>query len=133
MILLLNALSETKFLNSMGIRSHICRPNDDKVSDPYITVFIFLRWNSDLLLMSKDLVFNLKTSVIISWARLCFTLNISIAKFCRSFWCIVNELSFFSHSVKEELKSLKTRQCSFTKCFNSIIRWAAMIHSYRWA
>ena len=133
MILLLNTLSEIKFLNSMGVRSHISRFNDDKVSDPYITVFIFLRWNSDLFLMSKDLIFNLKTSVIISWARLCFTLNILIAKFCRSFWCIVNELPFFSRSVKEELKSLKARQGSFTKCFNSIIRWAAMIHSYLWA
>ena len=46
LILLLKALSDVKFNNSMGIRSHICRPNDDKVWDPYRTVFTFLRWNS---------------------------------------------------------------------------------------
>ena len=37
---------DVKFVNSMGIRSHICGPNDDKVSDPYITVFTFLRLDS---------------------------------------------------------------------------------------
>ena len=96
-ILLFKALSDVKFLDSMGIRSHICGPNDDKVSNPYITVFMFLRWNSDLLL-----VFSLKTSVIISGARLYFTLNISIAKICRFFWCVVTELSFFNSSVKKK-------------------------------
>ena len=85
LILLLKALSDVKFVNSLGIRSHICGPKDDKVSDPFITIFTFLRWNLDLCLVLKDLVFNLKTSVTISGARLCFTLSISISKFCRIF------------------------------------------------
>ena len=72
LILPLKALSDVKFLNSMGIRPYICTPNEDKVSDPYITVLRFLHWNADLCLILKDLVFNLKTSVIISAARLMF-------------------------------------------------------------
>ena len=110
-ILLLKASSDVKFLNSIGRISHICGRDDDKVSDPYITVFTFLHWNSDLFLVSKDLVFNLKTPVIISGARLCFTLNISIAKFCRFFLCILTELFFFfNSSVKEAAKSFQTRR-----------------------
>ena len=102
LILLLRALSDVKFLNFMGIRFHIYGPYDDKVSDPYIKVFTFLRWNSDLSLVLKDLVFNLKTSVIISRSRLCSTLNIWIPKFCRFIWCIVTELLFFNSLAKEE-------------------------------
>ena len=62
---------DVKFVNSMGIRSHICGPNDDEVSDPYITVLHSCVWIQVikclvLFLVLKGLVFNLKTSVIIS-------------------------------------------------------------------
>ena len=126
-------LSHVKFLNSMGIKSYICWPNDDKVLDPYKIIFTFLRWNSDLCPVLKDLVFNPKTSVIVFEARLCFTLNISNAKVWRFFWCVVTELPFFNSSVKEEVKSLDDTQCSFVKFVSSIIQWPAMIHPYQWA
>ena len=132
-ILLLKASSDVKFLNSIGRISHICGRDDDKVSDLYITVFTFLHWNSDLFLVSKDLVFNLKTPVIISGARLCFTLNISIAKFCRFFLCILTELFFFQQFGKRSSKIILDKtQCSFVKCVNSIIQRPAMIHPYQW-
>ena len=70
----------------MGIRSHICGSNDDKVLNPYITVFTFMAWNSDFCLVLQDLVFNMKTSFTTYGVRLRFTLNISIAKLCRFFY-----------------------------------------------
>ena len=130
MILLFKALSDVKFLNSMVMRSHICGPNEGKVSDPYIPAleFRFVSGVKRPSFQSKDLSHNF-------WSEFMFYFKHFICQILQIILCIVTGLSFFNSLVKEKVKSLQIR--------HSALSWSvlillfsdlpAMIHPYQWA
>ena len=105
-IFVFNSPNVLECFMSEGICVHSCGPLKDSVSEPYATVRIF----SVLKEESYRRLYGLldKTNVVCMnyGERSCFTLNISVASFCRFLWCTETELSISNNWEKDKLLSL---------------------------